>query len=285
MAKEGINIWDSCWKLSLILYYFLGGLSSGLFLHIVWNNIIFKNPLQGRTTFYTNLVPAIIAIIGLAFFLFAKGFSLKGAFTVGRQFRKKEDKKAFLGMIFIIGAGLYAISDNLLVAYFTAMSALLFMLCQGVGCYRILFFTTYKSKMVPLLFVTTGMTAGYGFWLFLRFSIKGIPGSLWLPWGVMLILISLMVWGSFIWRNNAVMPITLLRQLRTRATLIAILDGVIPILALMGIYFSGFMAEISKTWVTRLSGCCGISLCLGGWIKLYLFLKTLLNNHPIIEIN
>jgi hypothetical protein len=268
----------------LIFYYFLGGLSSGLFLHIIWNNIVLKNPSQDRTIFYINLMPTIMAISGLFFFAFAKGLSLKGA-PIRRQLQKGVVKEAVLGMIFIILTGLYAISGNLFAAYCATISALLFIFGRGFAFYRIQFFTAYKPYSVPLLFFTTGMTTGYGFWLFLRFFFMGIPGSLWIPWGVMLILMNLVVWGCFIWLKIFVMSSKLLRPLRTKATLTAILDGGIPILALMGIFFSGLMADVSKTWVTRLSGCCGISLCLGGWIKLYLFLKILLNNHPIMETN
>lgn len=285
MIKNGIPIFTFCWKLMSIFYYFLSGLSSGLFLHIFWNNIILKNPSQDRTTFYINLMPTIMAVSGLFFLAFAKGLSLKGDFPIRRQLQKGVVKEVVLGMIFIIVTGLYAISGNLFAAYCATISALLFIFGRGFAFYRIQFFTAYKSYFVPLLFFTTGMTTGYGFWLFLRFSFMGIPGGLWIFWGVMLILMNLVVWGCVIWPKNSVMPSTLLRPLRTKATLIAVLDGGIPVLALMGIFFSGLMADVSKTWVTRLSGCCGISLCLGGWIKLYLFLKILLNNHPIMETN
>jgi hypothetical protein len=114
------------------------------------------------------------------------------------------------------------------------------------------------------------ITTGYGFWLLLRSFPKGIPGDLWIPWGATLVLFNLSAWGYFIWVSNSIMSIEVFRSLRTKATLMAVLDGGIPILALMGIFFSGLTADISKTWVTRLGSCCGISLCLGGWIKINL---------------
>jgi hypothetical protein len=274
MAKNGAPIFRFGWRLPLVFYYFLSGSSSGLFLHIFWDNIVIKNPSADRTTFYINFIPALMTSIGLASLACKKEKSLKGAFPIDDQKRSWFVIEFLLGVVFIGLSNWYAFSGGKLAALCAGFIAILYILCQGLNLFPVQSIETFRLNLFPILFFTSGISTGYGIWIILRLNPRGLPGNLWIHWGAFVILINLMAWGYVIWIKSSFFSSKILKRLRRNVTLIAILDGGIPILAIIGIYFSGLTLEMSKTFVTRLGNCCGISLCLGGWIKYYLVLKN-----------
>jgi hypothetical protein len=274
MAKNDAPIFRCGWRLPFVFYYFLSGSSSGLFLHLFWDHIVIKNPSADRTTFYINFIPAIMTSIGLASLACKKDKSLKGAFPIDDQNRLWFAIDVLLGVTFIGLANWYAFSGGKFAALCAGFTAILYILCQGRNLFPVQSSETFRLNRFPILSFTSGISTGYGIWIILRLNPKGLPGNLWIHWGAFVILINLVTWGYVIWINNPFFSKNIASTLRRNITLIAVLDGGVPILMVLGIYFSGLAVEMSKTFVTRLGNCCGISLCLGGWIKFYLVLKN-----------
>jgi formate-dependent nitrite reductase membrane component NrfD len=273
MVKNGAPIFRCGWRLPLVFYYFLSGSSSGLFLHIFWDHIVIKNPSADRTTFYINFLPAIMTLIGLASLACKKESALEAAFPTDNQKRLGFVIEVLLGLVFMGLVNWYLFSNAKFVAVGAGLTAILYILYQGLNLFPVRSIEAFRLNIFPILFFTSGISTGYGVWIILRLNPRGLPGNLWIQWGAFVVLMNLAAWGYVIWVNKPLFSSKVLKTVRRNATLIAVLDGGIPVLAVIGIYFSGLTVEMSKTFVTRLGNCCGISLCLGGWVKFYLVLK------------
>ena len=261
------------WIWSKVLNFFLGGSASSLYLYLFWSNIILKYPSVGREDTLIKLIPAILATLGLFGPIFTIGKpSAKVNFT-NPIINSNFTKETFFALLFIALSIGNSIVGGVILAYSAFGAAILLIFCQGIIFSRFQNESLWNSIIVLILFFTTGGLTGYGLWIFLRVRFLNTTGGLWITWGVILISINLLVLGYYLWIKDDRISSRILKPLRAKATMLVLLDGGIPLLALLGIYFSGLAEEMSKTWVTRLGTCGGISLCLCGWIKFYLFLK------------
>lgn len=262
------------WIWSIVLNYFLGGSASTLYLHLFWSNIVLKYPSVGREDTLIKLIPAILATLGLLGPIFTIGKpSAKVNFT-NPIINSNFTKETFFALLFIALSIGNSIKGGVILAYSAFGAAILFMCCRGVIFSRFQNESLWNSIIVLIIFLTSAGLTGYGLWIILRVRFLNTTGGLWITWGVILISLNLLVLGYYLWIKDYRISSRILKPLWAKATLLITLDGCIPLLTLLGIYFSGLAVEMSKTWVTRLGTCCGISLCLGGWIKFYLFLKN-----------
>ncbi|MGD9210206.1 MAG: polysulfide reductase NrfD, partial [Desulfobacteraceae bacterium] len=231
------------WKWPAVINFFLGGSASGLFLHLFCKNVFFNNPSVDRTTTLINLTPAIMTMVGLFALTLEAGRPSKGYYLFCHLKRSWMSREALFAFFFIFLSICYTLTDIVLLAYSAGLAALLFMISQGFILGRARAVTVWNSNFMPLLFFTSGICSGYGFWLLLNVFPYGLKGNPWVSWGMVAILINLMVWGIYIGLFKGEDQNQVLKTLRARTKIFVFLDGIIPLLTLMGIYFSGMAVE------------------------------------------
>lgn len=273
MAENVVPILQGCWKWPALLGSFLSGSASGLFLHLFWNDIVLKNYSIDRTIVLVNSVPVLMAVAGILFFAFEVGLLFHRLGWTRQQLKLWWVKRVLLPGLFLLSSACYAIANTRFSAYGAACAAILLIVFQRVDLSVNHTAAEGASIRTPFLVSSSWIFCGYGFWMLLRIWPRGIPGSLWIVWGAILVLLNLLVWGGYLWlqcpgvsRNNPAMA-------RTELPLMLMLDGGFPLLCLMGIHLSGLAAGAAKAWVIRFGLCCGISICLGGLVKLYVIMN------------
>ena len=257
------------WKWPAVTNFFLGGSASGLFLHLFWKNVIFKNPSLGRTTLFINMIPAIMTLVGFFVLTLEAGRPSRSVYLVLHLKKSWMSREALFGFFFICLTICYALTDFATLAYGAFLAAILFMFSQSFILARARAVTSWNSNFVPLLFLTSGILSGYGLWMILHICPQGLIGNPWVTWGIIMVLINMATWYGYLWLLQNRKQHQCQKELSVRLLLMVLLDGVIPLLTLMGIYFSGMAAETAKFWFTCLGFFCGIALCLGGWLKLH----------------
>lgn len=269
MMKIVAPISQRHWKWPAVLNFFLGGSASGLFLHLFWNNLILNNPSVDRTTIYINLLPALIALAGFSMLSLEAGRPFRGIFLLHHLTRSWMSREALFGLFFISLSISYALTDLAILAYGAVCAAFLLMFSQGYILARARAVSAWNCDFIPIALFTSGICSGYGLWIILHVFPAGLTGNPWVTWGIFAILMNLAAWGIYLRILRTRLDNQSVIQLRAKTALWVALDGVIPLIALIGIYFSGMAAETAKAWFIRLGLCCGISLCLGAWLKLH----------------
>ncbi len=257
------------WKWPAVVNFFFGGSACGLFLHLFWNSVILKNPSVDQTTAYIHLLPVLIALTGFLALIVEAGRPLRSHYLMHHLKRSWMSREALFGSLFIGLTIGYALTNLATWAYAAAAAALLFMLSQGYIVAHARAIGGWNSDAVVMLFFTSGICSGYGLWMILHIIPQGLTGNPWVTWGFIAILINVIAWGGYLWlpqnRGGGLEP----KPKKAMSICLGVLDGIVPLLALVGIYFSGMAAETAKVWFVRLGLCCGLSLCLGGWLKLH----------------
>lgn len=152
------------WRLPAVVNFSCGGIGTGLHLvGLLWPQAPVGDWLQSlvQSAPIKLLGPAVVALGFLALTTEA-GRPMRGINLFRHLRRSWMSRETLAAAIFVPSAGLDWLFPNALLRAIAAAAAVALLLCQGFLVYRARGVTAWNSRLMPVLFVTSGLMAGSG---------------------------------------------------------------------------------------------------------------------------
>jgi len=154
------------WGLPAVINFFLGGMAAGYFILLGLSEAIddrqsFGEPLGG-------LLAAAMVMAGLASLALEAGRPLRARHLAAHLKRSWMSREAATGLLFVAAAILDYLTGSFIARCLALAAGFSFLLSQGMMLRRCTAVPVWGDPLVPLLFISGGLTGGYALLLFNR---------------------------------------------------------------------------------------------------------------------
>ncbi|MFN6945467.1 MAG: hypothetical protein ACK4ND_11005 [Cytophagaceae bacterium] len=166
------------WGWPAVANFVLGGMASGFYLlHFEGSERGFVS--RPQDTIFSLLSPLLI-MIGFFIVTFEAGRPIRGIYLLGNLKNSWMSREILSGTIFVVAATINWLSPHAVLYYLSVVAVSVYLISQGFIIYYARAVTAWNVPLVPILFITSGLVAGYGLLLIvtslseLAFSIQFI---------------------------------------------------------------------------------------------------------------
>ena len=157
------------WAIPVVLNFILGGAAAGYY--ILWLISTHYGIEQMPGIAYGGLLAVLLVSAGIAALALESGRPFRARYLLTHWNSSWMSREAAAGMIFIIAAIIDVVSPSSIVATVAAGAACVFLLSQGMLVFRCTAVPVWHDPIIPVLFLSSGLMAGYSLILLNRFGL------------------------------------------------------------------------------------------------------------------
>ena len=187
---------QSIWKIEAAGHFFLGGVGTGFYMVYVLISFSAKQDFAYNWTFQPEWLAVILVTAGLFCVALEAGKPFRALYVFNRPGSSWISREAFLAVLFIITCVFQLVLPHPFFQILGAIFAAWFLLSQGFILYFSCAIEPWNSRMVPPLFLISGIYAGCGLSMINYFSSAPVPISVML-FGLLAGIGNLIMWHIY----------------------------------------------------------------------------------------
>jgi hypothetical protein len=152
--------------------FILGGMGAGFYLTALLALALAGEPSALERPALFKVLGPLLVVIGLAVLAFEAGRPLRGRYLLGGLGRSWMSREVLAAAVFVLCALLDLFFPSLLLRLGAAAAAAIFLLSQGLIPYRARAVAAWNRPLLPILFITSGLTTGSGVLI-----LSAVPGG------------------------------------------------------------------------------------------------------------
>jgi DMSO reductase anchor subunit len=187
------HVWD--WP--VVVNFTLGGMAAGFYLLNFLLKTFQGNMPDRYQTVVFKLLPPILVGLGFISLTGEAGRSLRGRYLLGNLHSSWMSRETLMGALFILSAGLDFLSPHVIFKISALLAAAGLIISHGFIVYRAVAVKSWNDPLIPLHFVTSGLSMGVGLTLLLGGCSNITFGPPSILTGIICILLNLIVWLTY----------------------------------------------------------------------------------------
>lgn len=186
------------WGWQAFLNFTLGGMATGFYILVIVYDFIYRDTIKLLHPNTLKLIPPILVVLGFIAVATEAGKPARGLYLINNLRMSWMSRETAAGVLFISAAVADCIFPHVGLRILAVAAASGFLLSQGFIIYYACATPAWNVSAIPVYFIISGFSMGFGLWLLLSGFGKIPVPSILITIGLVIVILTLSSWVFYL---------------------------------------------------------------------------------------